>query len=163
MGDKQNNGRPGVDADGLSSLALAFVGDAVFNLFVRTMLVGSGKKVRDLHRDAVNFVRASAQAGILRKIERYLTDREKDIVRVARNAKVNTVPKNAAIMDYHYSTGFEALLGYLYLTGQNERLNKILMASYELARTQDLPPKFTGKGKDNPGGEPPWDDAHQQG
>jgi ribonuclease-3 family protein len=153
MNDKKSNGKPGVDADGLSSLALAFVGDAVFNLFVRTMLVGSGKKVRDLHKDAVNFVRASAQAGILRKIERYLDDREKDIVRVARNTKVNTVPKNADIMDYHYSTGFEALLGYLYLTGQNERLNKILMASYELVRAEDLPQRFTGNGKNNPGEE----------
>lgn len=123
----------GKDANSLSSLALAFVGDAVFNLFIRTMLVGSGKKVRDLHRDAVRFVKASAQAEILKKIEGYLTDKEKDIVRIARNAKVNTVPKNADIMDYHYSTGFEALLGYLYLTKQNERLNKILMASFELA------------------------------
>lgn len=122
-----------VDADSLSSLALAFVGDAVFNLFVRTMLVGSGKKVRDLHRDAIRFVKASAQAYTLKKIEGFLTDKEKDIVRIARNTKVNTVPKNADIMDYHYSTGFEALLGYLYLTKQNERLNKILTASFSLA------------------------------
>jgi ribonuclease-3 family protein len=130
--DGEIPGSKAVDADSLSSLALAFVGDAVFNLFVRTMLVGSGKKVRDLHRDSIKFVKASAQADILRKIEGYLTDIEKNIVRVARNTKVNTVPKNADIMDYHYSTGFEALLGYLYLTGQNERLNKILMASFKL-------------------------------
>jgi len=129
------------DADSLSSLALAFVGDAVFDLFVRTMLVGSGKKVRDLHRDAIRFVKASAQADILKKIEGFLTDKEKDIVRTARNAKVNTVPKNADIMDYHYSTGFEALVGYLYLTKQNERLNKILAASFSLAY-----PKSDAKG-----------------
>lgn len=130
--DGEIPGRKAVDADSLSSLALAFVGDAVFNLFIRTMLVGSGKKVRDLHRDAVRFVKASAQAGILKKIEGFLTEKEKDVVRIARNTKVNTVPKNADIMDYHYSTGFEALLGYLYLTGQNERLNKILIASFSL-------------------------------
>lgn len=130
--DSKSSGNRAVGADSLSSLALAFVGDAVFNLFVRTMLVGSGKKVRDLHREAIKFVKASAQADILRKIDAYLTDAEKNIVRIARNAKVNTVPKNADIMDYHYSTGFEALLGYLYLTGQNERLNRILMASFNL-------------------------------
>lgn len=120
-----------IDADSLSSLALAFVGDAVFNLFIRTMLVGSGKKVKALHVDATKYVKASAQAQILRKIEEKLTDKEKDIVRTARNAKVNTVPKHADIMDYHYSTGFEALLGYLYLTGQNKRLEEILMTSFE--------------------------------
>lgn len=116
----------------LSPLALAYVGDAVFELFIRTMLVGSGKKVRDLHRESIKYVKASAQAYILRNIDKYLTEDEKDIVRQARNAKVNTVPKHAKIMDYHYSTGFEALLGYLYLTGENDRLNKILMASYEV-------------------------------
>jgi len=120
-----------IDADSLSSLALAFVGDAVFNLFVRTMLVGSGKKVKELHIDATKYVKASAQAQILRKLEDKLTDKEKHIVRTARNAKVNTVPKNADIMDYHYSTGFEALLGYLYLTGQKNRLEEILMTSFE--------------------------------
>ncbi|MCG0275930.1 MAG: ribonuclease III [Thermosediminibacteraceae bacterium] len=124
------------DVSTLSSLALAFVGDAVFNLFIRTMLVGSGKKVKDLHLEAVKYVRASAQAEALKKIEKYLTPEEKDVVRKARNAKVNSVPKNADIMDYHYSTGFEALLGYLYLTGRNERLNKILMASFKLVNSE---------------------------
>ncbi|ADL08827.1 Mini-ribonuclease 3 [Thermosediminibacter oceani] len=124
-----------LDVSALSSLALAFVGDAVFNLFIRTMLVGNGKKVRDLHHEAVKYVRASAQAEALKKLEEYLTPEEKDVVRKARNAKVNTVPKNADIMDYHYSTGFEALLGYLYLTGQNDRLNRILMASFELVNS----------------------------
>jgi len=124
-----------LSASELSSLALAFVGDAVYNLFIRTMVVGSGKKVKDLHLEAVKYVRASAQAEALKKIEKYLTPEERHIVRMARNAKVNTVPKNADIMDYHYSTGFEALLGYLYLSGKNDRLNKILMASFELVNS----------------------------
>ncbi|MGI6424072.1 MAG: Mini-ribonuclease 3 [Tepidanaerobacteraceae bacterium] len=119
------------DINSISALALAFVGDSVFDLFIRTKLVGSGKKVRDLHREAVGFVKASSQAEILRNIESTLTQKERDIVRNARNAKVNTVPKNADIMDYHYSTAFEALLGYLFLTGQKERLNDILQKSFE--------------------------------
>jgi ribonuclease-3 family protein len=113
-------------------LALAFVGDSVFDLFIRTMLVGSGKKVRDLHREAVRYVKASSQATILKELKSKLTPKERHIVRNARNAKVNTVPKNADIMDYHYSTAFEALLGHLYLSGQNERLNEILLMAYNI-------------------------------
>ncbi|MGI5858982.1 MAG: Mini-ribonuclease 3 [Tepidanaerobacteraceae bacterium] len=116
----------------MSALALAFVGDSVFDLFIRTMLVGSGKKVRDLHREAVRYVKASGQAAILKGLESELTPKERYVVRNARNAKVNTVPKNADIMDYHYSTAFEALLGYLYLSGQNERLNEILLMAYNI-------------------------------
>lgn len=119
-----------LDANSLSALALAFVGDSVFDLFIRTMLVGSGKKVRDLHKEAVSYVKASAQAAILKALEPKLTSEEKDIVRNARNAKVNTIPKHADIMEYHYSTAFEALLGYLYLSGQNKRLNEILLMAY---------------------------------
>ena len=98
------------------------------------MLVGSGKKVKDLHKEAVSFVKASAQADILKKLEPELTQKERDIARNARNTKVNTVPKNADIDDYHYSTAFEALLGYLYLTGQNNRLNEILLKSYNIGK-----------------------------
>lgn len=124
-----------MDVDSLSALALAFVGDSVFDLFIRTMLVGSGKKVKDLHKEAVSFVKASAQADILKKLEPELTQKERDIARNARNTKVNTVPKNADIDDYHYSTAFEALLGYLYLTGQNSRLNEILLKSYNIGKS----------------------------
>jgi ribonuclease-3 family protein len=121
-----------MDVNSLSALALAFVGDSVFDLFIRTMLVGSGKKVRDLHKEAVSYVKASAQAAILKSLEPKLTPKERDIARNARNAKVNTVPKNADIMDYHYSTAFEALLGHLYLAGQIERLHEILLMAYNL-------------------------------
>lgn len=117
--------------DELSALALAFVGDGVFDLFIRTKIVSSGKKVRDLHKEAVDYVKASAQAEILKALEPELTPRESDIVRNARNAKVNTVPKHADIMDYHYSTAFEALLGYLFLSGQMERLHKILNMAFD--------------------------------
>jgi len=120
-----------IDVEFLSPLALAYVGDAVFDLFIRTKLVGSGKKVKDLHKEATGFVKASAQASILKQIEPDLTSKERDIVRYARNAKVNSIPKNADISDYHYSTGFEALLGYLYLSNQEVRLEEILIKSYE--------------------------------
>jgi len=103
----------------------------VFDLFIRTTLVGSGKKVGDLHKEAVSFVKASAQADILKRLEPELDSKEKDIVRNARNAKVNTVPKHADIMDYHYSTAFEALLGYHYLAGNTKRLRELLQLAYD--------------------------------
>lgn len=127
----RNKNENKLSPDELSALALAFVGDGVFDLFIRTKIVGSGKKVRDLHKEAVDYVKASAQAEILKALEPELTPRESDIVRNARNAKVNTVPKHADIMDYHYSTAFEALLGYLFLSGQTERLHKILSMAFD--------------------------------
>lgn len=120
-----------LDVDSLSALALAYVGDSVFDLFIRSKLVGSGKKVRDLHREAVSFVKASAQADILKELEPELSSKERHIVKNARNAKVNSVPKNADIIDYHYSTAFEALLGYLYLSGDTKRLSEILHMAYD--------------------------------
>lgn len=118
--------------DDPSSLALAYVGDAVFELFIRTRLVGTGKKVKELHKNATAFVKASAQARIIRELEPMLTDKERAVARTARNAKVNSVPRNADIMDYHLSTGFEALLGYLYLSKENERLEEILKTSHDI-------------------------------
>lgn len=123
------------DARNLSPLVLAYVGDAVYELFIRTVMIREYKKVNDLHENTVKFVKASSQAEILRKLKKQLTSEERDIARNARNTKVNSVPKNADIADYHYSTGFEALLGYLYLTGQSERLNEILIAAYQLGIT----------------------------
>jgi ribonuclease-3 family protein len=116
----------------ISSLALAYVGDAVFELFVRTRLAVSGKKVGVLHQEATSFVKASAQAKILKEILPKLTEKERAVAKTARNAKVNTVPKNASIEDYHLSTGFEALLGYLYLSDQEDRLQEILQLSYDI-------------------------------
>lgn len=120
------------DVLNLSPLVLAYVGDAVYELFIRTMIVKKDRKVKNLHKAAVKFVKASSQAEILENLKKYLTSKEKDVVRNARNAKVNSVPKNVDVADYHYSTGFEALIGFLYLTGQNTRLNEILMAAYKI-------------------------------
>lgn len=120
------------DVLNLSPLTLAYVGDAVYELFIRTIIARRDGKVKDLHKATVKFVKASSQAKILKNLKKHLTSEEKDVVRNARNTKVNSVPKNADVADYHYSTGFEALIGFLYLTGQNIRLNEILMASYQI-------------------------------
>ena len=107
------------------SLELAYLGDTVYDLYVRRRLVINGGRMKDLHRAAVSQVRASAQSEALSRIEDMLTEEEQGVVRRARNAKQNP-PKNADPGDYHRATAFEALLGFLYLTGRQERLDQIL-------------------------------------
>lgn len=115
------------DIQMLNPLVLAYVGDSVYDTFVRTLLVSSGYgQVAKLHKMSVEFVKAKAQADILAKISELLSEEEQDIVRRGRNTKSATIPKNADISDYRYATGFEALIGFLYLTGQLERLMDIV-------------------------------------
>lgn len=115
-------------------LVLAYIGDAVYDTFVRSMLVSEGSvQVAKLHKRAVGYVQAKAQANIMEKLHDTLTAEEQDIVRRGRNTKSATVPKNADINDYRYATGFEALIGYLYLTGNMKRL----MELFEQIRQMD--------------------------
>ena len=115
------------DINLLSPLTWAYVGDAVYELYIRTNLVNNTKlKPHKLHIESIKYVRAKAQADILKKIMNDLTEEEKGIVRRARNAENHHLPKNADPQDYMYSTAFEALIGYLYLTEQKERLDQVL-------------------------------------
>ena len=110
----------------LSPLTWAYIGDCVYELYVRQELVNkTNLKPHNLHMEAIKYVKASKQAEILNKIMDVLTDKEKDIVRRGRNAENHHLPKNASVQDYMYSTAFEALIGYLYLTKQDERLKEI--------------------------------------
>ena len=116
-----------MDINMLSPLTWAYVGDAVYELYIRTNLVNTTKlKPHKLHIESIKYVKAKAQADILKKIENDLSDEEKDIVRRARNAENHHLPKNANSADYMYSTAFEGLIGYLYLTKKDERLKEIL-------------------------------------
>lgn len=111
----------------LSPLTWAYIGDAVYELFIRDNLIKNHNlKPHQLHIEAVKKVKAKAQADILYSIEDKLTEDEKDIVRRTRNTKNHHLPKNANVREYMYATAFEGLIGYLYLTGQNERLEEIL-------------------------------------
>jgi ribonuclease-3 family protein len=106
---------------------LAYVGDSVYELFVRTLLVSKGSlQVSKLHKKAILFVKAKAQAEMADKLEEHLTEEEKDVIRRGRNAKTTSMPKNAELVDYKHATGFEALLGYLYLNGRMDRLMELL-------------------------------------
>ena len=110
----------------LSPLTWAYVGDCIYELYIRTDLVNKTKlKPHKLHIETIKYVKAKAQADILKRIEKNLTEKELEIVRRGRNAENHHLPKNADPADYMYSTAFEGLIGYLYLTKQDERLKEI--------------------------------------
>ncbi len=118
-----------------SSLTLAYVGDAIYEVFIRTKLTEHGdKKVNRLHKEAKNFVSAKAQSQIVEALLDTFTPDETDIFKRGRNTKVNTKAKNADFKEYHNATGLEALFGYLYLSGNQERLTELMEASYKVAK-----------------------------
>ena len=110
------------------SLELAFLGDTLYDLYVRSRVLSIGGKVKHLHTAAAGFVNAGAQSAAFERIEDMLTEEEQDVVRRARNAKQNP-PKNADPRAYHRATAFEALLGYLYLFGRVGRIDELMRAA----------------------------------
>lgn len=107
------------------SLELAYMGDAIYDLYVRERLLKKGGKVQQLHRQAIKQVCAHAQAEALGRIEGELTEAEAGVVRRARNAR-QTPPKNADAAEYHRATALEALIGYLYLSEQHQRMDELI-------------------------------------
>lgn len=120
------------EAKNMSPVTLAFVGDAVFTLYVRRKLVqGSDFPLGTLQKLTAEKVSAHGQNLLLERIAPLLTEDEADIFRRGRNAKKGTRAKNASVVEYNNSTGVEAVLGYLYLTGQGERLNELLSGDWD--------------------------------
>lgn len=118
----------------LSPLVLAYLGDTVYESYIREYLIkeNNQRKVNDLHKRAIKYVKAKAQADIIHEIEKDLTDEERRIYKRGRNQKSNTSPKNADIIDYKHATGFEALIGYLYLNNESDRLKYIIEKGIEI-------------------------------
>ncbi len=122
-----NLDRPEEEINLLSPLTWAYVGDCVYELYVRTKLVNqTNSKPHKLHIETIKYVKAKSQAKILEKIYDKLTEEEKDIVRRGRNAENHHLPKNANVQEYRYATAFEGLIGYLYLTKKITRLKEIV-------------------------------------
>lgn len=115
----------------LNPLQLALIGDAVFEVFIRTKILLSNTELsaHKIHLRAINYVKAHGQSIAIKMLEEELSEEEKNIYKRGRNAKSATVPKNADIREYRAATGFEALIGYLYLTDKKERLEEILNRS----------------------------------
>ncbi len=116
----------------LNPLQLAYIGDAVWELLVRSRIIYKGRSARHVHKDAVACVNAHAQSEAFRRIEPMLNENEADIARRGRNAHAHhAAPKNQDAADYRAATALEALIGYLYLTGQEERLLEVYKCSQE--------------------------------
>jgi ribonuclease-3 family protein len=115
----------------MSPLQLAYIGDVVYELYVRSFLVETTDlNVNQLHKNAVRFVRAEAQAEVMKEIMNILTEEEIRMFKRGRNAKSSSVPKNAKLIDYKHATGFESLLGYLYILNRKERIDEL----FEIAK-----------------------------
>ena len=117
-----------IDADykSLNSLALAFIGDTIFDLLTRGMIVAKGNThVNIMHRQAKAIVNATSQSIMYGAVENMLTDEELQVMKRGRNAKSHTSAKNQSIVDYRRATGIEALFGYLYLKGEYERIEEL--------------------------------------
>ena len=112
-----------VDVQTYSPLTLAYIGDCVFDLIIKNLMISHGnRQVNKIHKDTSNLVQASSQSRMMRAMQEYLTEEEHAIYKRGRNAKSVTPAKNQSITDYRRATGFEALLGYLYLRKEWKRL-----------------------------------------
>jgi ribonuclease III family protein len=124
----------------LNSLALAYIGDAVYDLYVRHRLLSQGNvKPNQLHRQATKYVSAKAQASVILTLlqQSILTEEEQSVVRRGRNAKSATIPKNTDVQTYRYSTAFETLIGYLFLGDNHERMEELIVYSFNIIENQE--------------------------
>ncbi|MBW5449196.1 ribonuclease III [Cohnella sp. CFH 77786] len=122
----------GVPVHQLSPVVLAYIGDAVFDVYVRQRLIaGISRKPHELHRAATKYVSAAAQARLLERWMPLLTEEEADIVRRGRNAKSGQPPKNADPGDYRHATALECLIGYLFYRGERARLERLVGIAFE--------------------------------
>ncbi len=119
-----------------SALRLAYIGDAVYEVHIRRWLMEQSLlPVGALHKASIAFVKASAQASFYHLIEPKLTDAEQAVMRRGRNAKSAMVPRKADIGDYRKATGFEALIGFMYLNGENERIEEVMGWIFKATQT----------------------------
>ncbi len=116
-----------IDIVNYSPLTLAYIGDAIYEIVIRTMIVAKGNcAVEKLHKKTTQLVKAKKQAEMIQKIENELSEEEERIFKRGRNAKSYTMAKNATMKEYRLATGFEALMGYLYMTEQEDRMMELI-------------------------------------
>ena len=122
------------DVRAYSPLTLAYIGDAIYDLVIRSVIVErANRSANDLHKKTTRYVKAEAQAKMILALMEELTEEEEAVYKRGRNAKSYTVAKNASMADYRKATGFEALMGFLYLTGQVDRLLYLVKKGIELS------------------------------
>ena len=121
-----------------ASLSLAYIGDGVYELYVRSRIIKEHPDLpaHKLHKEAIKYVSAEAQSRSIEAMLPHLTERENAQFKRGRNAKSPTSAKNASIVDYRRATGFEALIGFLYINKEHERLDELMAVAYENARKE---------------------------
>ena len=126
---KEQYDLPDINPGELAPLILAHIGDAIYEVVIRTITLSKGNRpVEKVHKEAISYVNAKSQADAADILLPMLTEEEADIYKRGRNAKANTKAKNASIGDYRKATGFEALMGYLYLKGETDRMLELIRA-----------------------------------
>ncbi len=129
---------PKQNPDQLSPAVWAYIGDAVYELFIRCHILSGGPaKTKTLHREVTTMVRASFQAGLVTKLESSLSENELEILKRGRNVKSGHIPAHTDVLTYRHSTAFEALIGYLYLQGEHPRLKELLEQAVKLEGTPE--------------------------
>ena len=124
---KEQYGLPDINPNDLSPLILAHIGDAIYEVVIRTITLSKGsRQIEKVHKEAISYVNAGTQANAADILLPMLTEEEADIYKRGRNAKSATKAKNASIGDYRKATGFEALMGYLYLNGETARMLELI-------------------------------------
>lgn len=127
-----------VDIKEYSPLTLAYIGDAVYDLIIRTLVVNKGnQQVQKLHKETITMVQASAQARMITALNDQLSEEEHAVYKRGRNAKSASPAKNQSISDYHKATGFEALLGYLYLKKDWKRMLELIRAGLDVLEDKE--------------------------
>lgn len=122
-----------MDVKEVNVKTLAYIGDVVYELYIREHVISnSHEQVNKLHKKTIKYVSAKAQAKIVEVLNEEFSEEEKDIIRRGRNADANTVPKNTDVITYKIATGFEALIGYLYLNKNETRLKEIITKSIKI-------------------------------
>lgn len=135
---KQNMDLDDINITDYSPLTLAYIGDGIYEIVIRTVIVDeANRQVNKIHKTASNLVKAGTQAKMIHYIMDDLTDEELTIYKRGRNAKAVTRAKNASMSEYRTATGFEALMGWLYLTGQSERMMKLIKKSVTVFTAED--------------------------
>lgn len=125
------------DVRAYSPLTLAYIGDAIYELVIRSVVVErANRSANDLHKKTVRYVKAETQAAMIMALQEELTEEEMAVYKRGRNAKSHTMAKNASMSDYRKATGFEALMGYLYLSDETDRLLYLVKKGIELVGLQ---------------------------
>ena len=125
--------------ESMAPLTLAYLGDALFELFVRDYLIQQSQtSVHRVHQRTITYVNAASQAVMVRHLIPLLTEREADVVRRGRNGKSGSIPRNADVTEYRYATGFEALLGWLYSRNETSRLLEVMRKAVDLLEMERM-------------------------